>query len=213
MCFSTSASFGAGVVLSTIGVITFKKVEAKSQLVFASIPFIFAVQQISEGFLWLALSDPNYAFLEKFTSHSFIFFAQVVWPIFVPLGVFLLNKEDKIQKLFLAVGIVISLYLAFSLFTYGIQAKIDQHHILYMHKNPMKIWHIGSVFYFMATILPLLFSRIKGMKVLGLTILLSYLLAFLIYKRHFLSVWCFFSSLISIIILLIIVRVNRKETR
>lgn len=74
MCFSASASFGAGVVLSTIGIITFKKTEAKSQLVFASIPFIFAVQQISEGFLWLALANPSYAFLEKFTSHAFVFF-------------------------------------------------------------------------------------------------------------------------------------------
>ncbi len=210
MCFSASASFGAGVILSTIGVITIKKVESKSQLVFASIPFIFAVQQISEGFLWLALANPKYAFLEGFTSHAFIFFAQVVWPIFVPLGVFLLNKKNKIQKLFLAVGILISLYLAFSLFTYGIKAEIDQHHILYLSKNPIQIWHIGSILYFIATILPLLFSRIKGMKILGLTILLSYIIAFLIYKRHFLSVWCFFASLISVIILVIIIKVNSK---
>lgn len=210
MCFSASASFTAGVVLSTIGVVTFKKTKDKSQLVFASIPFIFAVQQISEGFLWLALADPKYAFLEKFTSHSFIFFAQVIWPIFVPLGVYLLNKEDKIQKVFLSVGILIALYLAFCLFTYGIHAKIDQHHILYTQPNPIKIWRIGSVLYFVATILPLLFSRIKGMKILGIMIFLSYVLAFIFYQRHVLSVWCFFSSLISILVLVIILKINKK---
>lgn len=212
MCFSASASFTAGVVLSGIGILTIKKAQSKSHLVFASIPFIFAVQQISEGFLWLSLQDPKYAFLEKFTSHSFIFFAQVVWPIFVPLGVFLINKEDKIQKFFLAVGILISSYLAFSLFTYGIKAEIDQHHIFYQSKNPIQIWHIGSILYFIATILPLLFSRIKGMKILGLTILLSYIIAFLIYKRHFLSVWCFFSSLISILILWIILKLKASKS-
>lgn len=211
MCFSASASFTAGVVLSTIGVITIKKTQDKSQLIFASIPFIFALQQISEGFLWLALADPKYAFLEKFTSHSFIFFAQVVWPIFVPLGVYLLNKENKIQKLFLGVGIIIALYLAFSLLIYGIHAKIDQHHILYTQANPVQIWKIGSVFYFIATLLPLLFSKIKGMKILGVTIFVSYILAFIFYQRHVLSVWCFFSSLISIIILIIILKVNKKS--
>lgn len=210
MCFSASASFTAGVVLTAIGVVTIKKTKDKSQIVFASIPLVFAMQQISEGFLWLSLQDPKYAFLESFMSHTFIFFAQVVWPICVPLGVYLLNKDHKIQKLFLSVGIIIALYLAFSLFTYGIHAEIDQHHILYTQANPLKIWRIGSILYFIATILPLLFSRIKGMKVLGLTIFVSYILAYIFYQRHVLSVWCFFSSLISVIILVIILKINKK---
>lgn len=210
MCFSASASFTAGVVISTIGVVTIKKTQSNSQLIFASIPLIFAFQQISEGFLWLALVDPKYAFLEKFSSHSFIFFAQVVWPIFVPLGVFLLNKEDKIQKLFLGVGILISIYLAFSLYTYGIDAKIEEHHILYTQANPLQIWKVGSILYFIATLLPLLFSRIKGMKLLGITIFISYILAFIFYHRYVLSVWCFFSSLISIIILMIILNLKKR---
>ena len=41
MCFSASASFGAGVVLNVIGVATIKKTHHSPQLLFASIPFIF----------------------------------------------------------------------------------------------------------------------------------------------------------------------------
>ena len=55
MCFSANASFGAGVVLTIIGVAAIKKVQHPSQILFASIPLLFAVQQISEGILWITL--------------------------------------------------------------------------------------------------------------------------------------------------------------
>jgi hypothetical protein len=51
MCFSASASFGAGIVLAVIGVATIKKREQPSQIYFATIPFLFSIQQVSEGFL------------------------------------------------------------------------------------------------------------------------------------------------------------------
>ena len=55
MCFSANASFIAGATISAIGVVTLKKVKAPSQIVFASIPLIFGVQQLSEGVLWLTI--------------------------------------------------------------------------------------------------------------------------------------------------------------
>ena len=59
MCFSASASFGAGIVISTIGVVTLKKVSSPAHYYFALIPLFFAIQQFAEGFLWLALADSS----------------------------------------------------------------------------------------------------------------------------------------------------------
>ena len=95
MCFSTSASFGAGIILTTIGVATIKKVREPSQLFFASIPLLFGVQQFSEGFLWLALTNPKYSFLEQISTYSFLFFAQIVWPILIPVAIYFLEKKEK----------------------------------------------------------------------------------------------------------------------
>ena len=64
MCFSAGASFSAGVVLSVIGVATIRIVKHPSQLLFACIPIIFAVQQISEGVLWKTLPDPAFATIQ-----------------------------------------------------------------------------------------------------------------------------------------------------
>ena len=98
MCFSASASFGAGIVLSAIGIASIKKSETKPQLFFASIPLFFAVQQITEGFLWLALSKPDYALLRWPATYIFLFFAQVVWPFWVPFAILMLEKEQKQKK-------------------------------------------------------------------------------------------------------------------
>jgi hypothetical protein len=49
MCFSAGASFAGGVIITGTGVATFREVHKPSQLVFASIPVFFGVQQILEG--------------------------------------------------------------------------------------------------------------------------------------------------------------------
>ena len=55
MCFSAEASFGASAILLTIGVISLNKSVNVPQKVLSCIPFIFGVQQFSEGILWLSL--------------------------------------------------------------------------------------------------------------------------------------------------------------
>jgi hypothetical protein len=96
MCFSASASFGAGVVLSAIGVVSIKKNQHKSQFLFASIPLLFAVQQFAEGILWLVLPNPEYASMQKHTTYVFLFFAQFFWPLWVPTN----SNGTEIKNIF-----------------------------------------------------------------------------------------------------------------
>jgi len=59
MCFSATASFGASAVLGVIGIVAVAKAKTNPQRVFATIPLIFSVQQLSEGFLWLSLKNQS----------------------------------------------------------------------------------------------------------------------------------------------------------
>ena len=121
MCFSAVASFGAGTVLTFIGVASLKKVQSPSQIAFASVPLIFAVQQISEGFVWLSLSNQTFVGLHQMMTYVFLFFAQVVWPIWVPFAIMKLEKNDKRKKMLkviVAIGGLVSLYLLFCLIHY-----------------------------------------------------------------------------------------------
>jgi len=207
MCFSAAASFSAAGVLSVIGAVTLRKVSKTSQLLFASIPLIFAVQQFSEGFLWLSLSHSSYSELTKFTTYSFLFFAQIVWPLCVPLSI--LKLESKILKRKILVGLsVIALLtttiLVIFLAIFPVSASISGHHIAYHQQYPAHLLLYGAIPYLLVTISPLFISSVSRMKLLGSTVLLSYILTAVFYQGYILSVWCFFSSIISILIYFII---------
>jgi len=55
MCFSAAANFGGSGVLATVGVVTLTRVKHRRELLFASLPTLFAIHQFIEGFVWLAL--------------------------------------------------------------------------------------------------------------------------------------------------------------
>ena len=48
MCFSQEDSFAGGNIISAIGIATIREVHKPSQIVFASIPIFFGIQQIVE---------------------------------------------------------------------------------------------------------------------------------------------------------------------
>ena len=93
MCFSATASFGSGAVLAVIGVVTLKITRKPSHLVFAFIPVLFAIQQISEGFVWLSLQNNEYAKWQTIPIHIFMVFAHIVWPFWITLSAWLLEKQ------------------------------------------------------------------------------------------------------------------------
>ena len=200
MCFSANASFVAGVVISTIGVVTLKKVQAPSQIVFASIPLIFGIQQISEGVLWLTILDPTYAVLQQFATYTFLVFARVVWPLWVPLAIFLLEfegKRRKMEKILMLMGIGVSAYFIFTLLVEPTEAIISEHHIFYKQDYPASLKLYSGIFYGIVTVVPLFISRFKRMWWLGAVIGISYIAAAYFFKHYAFSVWCFFAAVIS----------------
>ena len=63
MCFSAGASFTAGVVLSAVGVANHRKAKKPSQRLLALIPFLFGLQQVAEGVLWVTLRSSDHGWL------------------------------------------------------------------------------------------------------------------------------------------------------
>ncbi len=214
MCFSANASFGAGAVLSVIGVISIKKAKSPTQIIFASIPLIFAVQQITEGFLWLSLIYSNFASLKQVTTYIFLFFAQVVWPIWVPYAILKLESKERrrtSEKVLVGIGGIVSIYLAYCLMTFPVEAKVLGYHISYDQNYPAVFSRYCGFLYIVATIVPPFFSRIRNMWLLGTTILISYIITTIFYADYIVSVWCFFASIISIAVYVIIHDLNNKN--
>lgn len=208
MCFSAGASFGTSVVLGALGVVTLKKVKEPRQLPFAFIPIMFATQQFSEGLLWIGLSDPAvHSSWQHFPVYIFLVFAQILWPVWIPFSVLLLEK-DKIRKsilrILLIMGLSISGYLLYCMFVYDVSAEIRSGHIHYNLNFPVAFTWISGILYFIPTVISLFVSGVKRMPVLGTAIWMSFILTMVFFEDYLISVWCFFAAIISLIILVMV---------
>jgi hypothetical protein len=215
MCFSTGASFGASIVLSVIGVAALKKAKAPHQVPLACIPLIFAVQQFSEGFVWLYLSNPHFAWA-KASPYLFLLFAQIVWPLWVPVSVAILEpdiKRKKILTLLIGVGLLVAAYFAHRLWTYGVHPNIDGHHVAYKQFYRDSLNHVADVLYGLATLVPIFLSKVKRMWMFGLTVLTAYVVTYIFYVNYILSVWCFFSAIMSVLIYVILKGMKTMENK
>ena len=200
MCFSSTASFGATGVLLVVGAASVIRAGGIKQLPFAVIPVLFAIQQFSEGFLWLSLEGRSFENETLFIS-TYLFFAQVLWPIWIPLAFLWLEKDDHsrtLLKILAGVGILVGGYLAYCLLNYEVSAQIAGHHIKYFLDYPKPLRGYGNLLYGLATVAPAFISGIRGMKVFGVLIVAAYLVSFFYFRDALISVWCYFAAVISI---------------
>ena len=207
MCFSAGASFAGGAVITAIGVMTVRRNSDPSCRLFAAIPLIFGVQQISEGFVWVALQSSGHDLMLSIASYIFLFAAVVLWPFYLPLSVMLMEKEKNLRRMFipfLVVGIVVSLYYVTRLLVNEIEPRIMSHHIKYSGNFPQQWALIVFAGYAAATLIPLFISSVRKMWLLGLLMATSCLITGIFFKEYLTSVWCFFAALISIVIYRII---------
>jgi hypothetical protein len=200
MCFSAEASFAGGVIISAIGIATVREVHKSSQLVFASIPLFFGVQQIVEGCLWLTLPNTDYISIQKISTYLFLIMAQVLWPTLIPLSVLLMEvniKRKRLLQVLLGVGLSLSVYYAYCLLFFKVTPQIINYHIQYNTTFPESLAMTAFVVYLVATVTPLFVSGIKRTHLLGILMFFSCLITGIFFTQYLTSVWCFFAALIS----------------
>jgi hypothetical protein len=202
MCFSASASFAAGTALLAIGAVTVKKAGHGAELAYAAIPLLFGVQQLIEGMVWLSFSSEE-PMLNSVVTFVYSLFSHVLWPIYVPFAVLLLEPvrwRRRALAAFLVAGAAVGLYLLVNMFRFPIESRAAAGHIEYVSPH----FYVVAVMagYFAATCISMLFSSQKLVNFFGAAALLSFALAYAIYRQWFISVWCFFAALLSVIVLL-----------
>jgi hypothetical protein len=207
MCFSAGASFAGGAIITAIGIATVKKVRKPEQKLFSTIPLIFGLQQISEGFVWVALQNPGNQVMLTISGYLFLLAAVVIWPTIVPLSVLKMEQKPsrrRFLKACLVAGIITSLYYGTGMIIHNIEPEISNHHIKYINDFPRSLVIPVFILYLLATLIPLYISSIKKMYLFAILATLSLLITGIFFKEYMTSVWCFFAAFISIAIYRII---------
>jgi hypothetical protein len=214
MCFSANASLIAGTTLTIAGAISISQVKKPAHLFFAVIPLFFGIQQFCECVLWLSLSGHSFLQWHTPAKYTFLIFAQVIWPFWIPLSFLLIErapKRRKILRYLLAGGIIGSLFLTYRLVFYTAVAHIDGCHIAYhIGSTKMMLWVTG-ILYLGAIVIAPFFSSWKRTKVLASVNLVSLILTQLFFQYYFVSVWCFFAAAQSILIVLVMREIRKSE--
>jgi len=204
MCFSAEASFTGGLIITSIGVVSVVKVRNPKQLLFASIPIFFGVQQIIEGFIWILIPHPEYFAYQNIAAHLYLVFAHALWPLIIPLSVLLMEenaRKIKILRILTAVGLCLMLFYLACQFIYTLSPQIDCYHILYVSDFPLAISNSALVFYLICAFTPLFISSNKRTKVMGTLMLFACIITVLFFTIYLTSVWCFFAALISAVVI------------
>lgn len=200
MCFSAEASFVVGTALSVAGVAIIKKTQTKTDLPFALIPLLFGIQQIAEGAVWLSFQY-GVPFLNHIATSVFLGFAYIFWPIYVPFSIGLLESDadrKKILYVIQCIGIIVGLYLLYFMLSNTIVSQIVNKSIIYTMPSRYGVLLVGM--YLIATCVSCLFSSHRIINIFGVSIGISFAATYYFYTASYVSVWCFFSAVLSVVV-------------
>ena len=214
MCFSATASFTAGTVLLGLGTLTLKSARRPRELLFAAIPLLFAIQQLTEGVIWLTFryEAPQ---VNAVMTHVYSFFSHVLWPVYVPVAVLLIEPSGwrwRALIVIVAAGVAVGAYLLYILFAYPIVSRPVGQHIEYV--SPHFFAAAAMTLYLMSTTLSLFLSTHRTVMAFGVLALSSFAAAYFFYATWFISVWCFFAALLSTVVYLhFVLRRTERDTK
>ncbi len=220
MCFSPQASFIASAILGGIGLISYRKLPQQKtafwpQLGLVLVPICFAIQQFCEGMVWLSFLYQYPVLIKNIFAYAFVFFAFIFWPAYVPNCVYFL-ETSPVRRQWLQVlrclGLGVALLLLGRLIYFGLEVQVSNCHIMYTSTSLMQpsIEAIMTMIaYLLATVGALISSSRLPMAQLGCLIGIAYGLTYWFYVQFLISVWCFFSALISAFVYRIIGRLEQ----
>jgi len=210
VCFSASVSFGLSATLATIGAVSLARNSSKPQRLFAAIPLVFAAQQAAEGMVWLTI-DGSHATLNWLAVRAFLGVALMVWPIWAPLALMLVEQNPVRRRALAALtwaGGAVALCALVLLARFGPVPHVAGHSIRYDYERSNDAAsHLFYLFaYVVPTVAPWFVSTRSQSRPLGILLLISLLSSAIVQRDALTSVWCFFAAVLSSLILLVVER-------
>jgi hypothetical protein len=113
--------------LAAVGVPTLTRVRHRRELLFASLPTLFAVHQFIEGFVWLGLDGILSPKVTHNMGAAFMLYAQGLLPFLMPLSVMLFEPDKRSRmrmRPVLLLGTGTALYILWALTAYPTEAFV-----------------------------------------------------------------------------------------
>ncbi len=172
----------------------------KAEIPLAAIPLLFGIQQISEGMIWLSFRSDS-SLPDVTLTFVYSLFSHVLWPIFVPFAVGLLETVSWRKRALAAcqiAGTAVGLYLLYVIVQFPVTSRVLGQHIVY--ESPHFYILAVMTLYLTATCVSSLLSSWRVIQMFGALSLVTFLAAYAIHAATLVSMWCFFAAVLSFII-------------
>jgi hypothetical protein len=219
MCFSAEASLGAAVALLPAGAYCVETAWRKNRayLPLALAPVLFGLQQLCEMGVWVGLGRGSEEVTRR-ASLAFLLFALVVWPVWVPLAAAAVEPRGWKRRAFVALaagGVLFGLAYYLPLAAdrgHGLSPAVVGHSIRYdfsvVPVTRSAEWWVWPLLYAAAVVLPLLTSRDRHLRPLGVAVAAGAAGAYLLFEHAFASVWCFFAAILALYLSYVLYRLR-----
>ncbi len=218
MCFSATASFVSAGALTPLGLLSVRLASGHNpsrEMPLALLPVLFASQQALEGLVWLGLEAPAPWATLRPAALAYLGFAFALWPIWIPWSALRLAAHragrwlQRLYRVLMGLGVLVAgaLWIPLLLNPALINPIVRHGSIDYQVQGSWAErpdhWAV-TLLYLLIIGLPLLLHPCWRLRWLGVALMLAFVLAQLAFLHAFSSVWCFFSALLSALVLWIL---------
>ncbi|QOR37786.1 hypothetical protein HNO52_04115 [Billgrantia diversa] len=172
-------------------------------------PLLFAAQQATEGWLWLALGQGDSSRVHSL-SLVYLFFAFGIWPFYSPWIAYRLEtgsaRRRSLLLSFLVIGggVGVMVYLPLLLGITGFTTTVVNSSIAYETARPVLQKQLYTLAYVIVTLIPFMIASDRRLMVFSLMLLVAMVATMMFYAYAFFSVWCFFAALLSLFALYLV---------
>jgi len=132
---------------------------------------------------------------------AYSLFSHVLWPIYVPLAIGLLETVSWRRKALLAcqvAGLAVGLYLLYLIVHFPVKSRVPGQHIVYESPH---FYIVGiMILYVVSTCVSSMLSSSRTIRAFGALSVATFLAAYAIHAATLVSVWCFFAAALSLIV-------------
>lgn len=202
MCFSFEADLIAGVAISAAGVDALRHAERPGEVPLAVLPLTFGIHHLVEAVIWLEADGRVGSSLGGAATWVYLAFALVVLPWYVPVAVRAAEPDGARRGAMAAAGALGALVagvLGVELVRGPVEAVAADLHIDYRIDLTWGAWVAAA--YVLAVTLPLLASSRRLLRWYGIVNLPVVALVAWLDAEGFVSLWCAWAALSSVIVL------------
>ncbi|MCQ4190862.1 DUF6629 family protein [Methylocystis suflitae] len=202
MCYSLEASItaGLGLGLAGYGMVAKALRHDRRMLLFAAFPLVFSAHQFVEAAVWLTRNDPVVG--QPFR-YLYTLIAFAMWPVLTPTAAAYAESDPERNRLWWTmggVGFVLAAYLIAKLAgADGIDLSVYRHSLAYdplFERPPLAT----DFLYLLLTVAPLILSERRAIKIFGVAVFLTFVMALAANRPAWYSVWCLAAAVFSFVI-------------